>query len=315
MSVAASARPANLGLKRRKSERETLLLAAAIYAAWLGLTYAHRWAPTPLLVCLGAWVVAWHGSLQHETIHGHPTRSPTINTLIGSPPLSLWLPYERYRQTHLAHHASDDLTEPSADPESRYLRRRAGAMGAIEASLKGWSSTLFGRLSLGPIIEISTFLAREGAVLARGDRQGWTIWTVHVLQTTLIILWLTLVCHMSLFLYLAAFIYPGAALTLLRSFAEHRAAESPGRRIAIVENAPVLGLLFLNNNLHAVHHAHPGASWRQLPHLFKRHRSQIVSDNGGLIYDGYADVFRRFLFAPHDSLFHPANVKASRARS
>ncbi len=288
-------------------ERETLLLALVIYASWLGATCFHRWIPPLLLPLIGGWILAWHGSLQHETIHGHPTRSAALNTLIGAPPLSLWLPYERYRETHVSHHASEDLTAPSADPESRYLTRRVGLMATLEAVLMRWSSTLLGRLILGPAIEISTFLAREVSVLARGDRRRWIIWSVHLLQVVVIVLWLKLVCHMSLIFYAAAFIYPGAALALLRSFAEHRAAEQPGHRIAIVENPSVFGLLFLNNNLHAVHHRYPAASWTQLPCLYRRHRASLLSDNGGLVYDGYSEVFRRFLFAPHDAIFHPSS--------
>jgi fatty acid desaturase len=302
----ANNRPAT----RRVAERETLLLAAAIYAGWIFATYFYRWAPTPILFVVGGWFLAWHGSLQHETIHGHPTRSRVINTLIGGAPLSLWLPYERYRETHLAHHASEDLTEPSADPESRYLQIRAGLRGRLEVWLLKGTSTLLGRLTLGPIVEISTFLMREAAALARGNRRRWRIWAVHLLQTTPIVLWLTLVCHMSLLRYVATFIFPGAALSLLRSFAEHRDADKPGHRIAIVENAPALGLLFLNNNLHAVHHAYPGASWMQLPALYRRHRCRILHENGGLVYDGYGQIMSRFLLSPHDDLIHRSALTA-----
>jgi fatty acid desaturase len=295
------------------AQRETLLLAVVIYAGWLGATYCQRWIPPLVLPLLGGWLLAWHGSLQHETIHGHPTRSAILNALIGRPPLGLWLPYERYRETHLGHHASEDLTEPSADPESRYLMRRAGVTATVEAVLAKWSSTLLGRLTLGPAVEISTFLARDVARLARGDLRAWTIWSVHVVEAALIVIWLKLVCHMSLLYYVAAFIYPGAALTLLRSFAEHRAAETQAHRIAIVENAPILGLLFLNNNLHAVHHRHPGASWARLPELYRRDRSSILLENGGLVYDGYREVFRRFFLAPHDDLFHRPRLRALEA--
>ena len=60
-------------------------------------------------------------SLQHELIHGHPTRSRRINTALGFPPLSLWLPFACYRTSHLAHHAGDGLTDPRRDPESFYV--------------------------------------------------------------------------------------------------------------------------------------------------------------------------------------------------
>jgi fatty acid desaturase len=292
------------------ADRETLLLALVIYTSWLAATYFHRWIPPLLLPVVGGWILAWHGSLQHETIHGHPTHSDALNDLIGGAPISLWLPYERYRESHLRHHASDDLTEPSSDPESRYLTPRTGPKARVQVAVATWTSTLLGRLTLGPAVEIATFVAREVARLARRDRHAWGIWGVHLFQAALVVGWLKLVCHMSLLLYGVAFIYPGAALTLLRSFAEHRAAEEHGHRIAIVENAPILGLLFLNNNLHAVHHRHPGAPWSRLPELYRRQRSAILFDNGGFVYDGYREVFRRFLLAPHDALFHRAAMEA-----
>jgi fatty acid desaturase len=59
-----------------------------------------------------------------------------------------------------------------------------------------------------------------------------------------------------------------------------------------------------------VHHRHPGAPWAQLPDLYRRQRSSILIDNGGFVYDGYRDVFRRFLLTPHDTLFHPAAIEA-----
>jgi len=143
---------------------------------------------SPAAFALSGWLdpgLAW--ILQHETIHGHPTRSPLLNRLIGAPPLSLWLPYERYRETHLRHHASEDLTAPSFDPESRYITRRAGMRGALEASLMRWNSTLLKRLTIGPAMEISIFLAREFAALARGDRRRRMIWSVHLLQVAAVV--------------------------------------------------------------------------------------------------------------------------------
>ncbi len=80
------------------------------------------WAAIPiwLLVPLAAWLIAWQGSLQHEVMHGHPTRNRRINDAIGWPPLSLWLPYPIYRVSHLRHHRDEYLTDPIEDPESTY---------------------------------------------------------------------------------------------------------------------------------------------------------------------------------------------------
>jgi fatty acid desaturase len=105
---------------------------------------------------------------------------------------------------------------------------------------------------------------------------------------------------MSLGRYILCFVYPGLMLSLIRSFAEHRAEPAPGHRVAIVERAPVFGLLFLNNNLHAAHHAWPGLAWWRLPQHYRRHRAALLAGNGGLVYDGYAEVFARFFLRPHD---------------
>jgi fatty acid desaturase len=116
--------------------------------------------------------------------------------------------------------------------------------------------------------------------------------------------WLAL-CDIRIATYLLAFVYPATSLTLLRSFAEHRAHTKPGHRVAIVEHGGPLALLFLNNNLHAAHHRAPNLAWYRLPALYRRHRAQIIRQNGGLRYNGYGEIARRYLFRPHDMLIHP----------
>jgi fatty acid desaturase len=139
-----------------------------IYGLWAAATFFHDRLPWPLLGLVGGWVIAWHGSLQHEIIHGHPTRSRRINTLIGFAPLSLWLPFEVYRQSHLAHHATEHLTDPHYDPEARYLPAAAPLARRWAAVLQ---ATLLGRLVLGPLIEIGVFcLAETRRVIIRRER-------------------------------------------------------------------------------------------------------------------------------------------------
>ena len=133
------------------------------------------------------------------------------------------------------------------------------------------------------------------------------MWIGHVVAAILVLTWLH-ACRMGFAEYLLAFVYPGTALTLLRSFAEHRADPNHERRAATVEQAPLLGLLYLHNNLHVVHHARPDLAWWRLPRVYARHRTAILEANGGLVYAGYADVARRFLSRPHDLQIHPAHV-------
>jgi fatty acid desaturase len=282
---------------QRAIERPTLVLALAIHAGWLAATYWHDRLPPLVLFGVGGWLIAWHGSLQHEIIHGHPTPWRRINALMGAAPLNLWLPFEVYRRSHLAHHAVEHLTDPAQDPESRYL---APGGNAMRRALARAQATLLGRLALGPILEIGGFLAGQFRALARGDKAAWSLWAIHLLALAPVLAWLVVVCHFPLTLYGLSFVYPGAALSLLRSYAEHRAQALPAHRVAVVERAPVLGLLFLNNNLHAAHHAWPGAPWFTLKRLYATHREQLLRDNGGLVYNGYGDVVRRFLLRAHD---------------
>ncbi len=290
---------------RHRAELPTLLIAAAIHGGWLALTWWHAALPPVVVACAGAWLLAWHGSLQHETIHGHPTASARLNALIGGVPLALWLPYRVYRRTHVAHHRTDRVTDPFDDPESRYLGRRASRPARLAARLE---ATLLGRLLLGPAITIARFLATEARRLVRRPRQAARDWLWHLCGVAPVLAWLRL-SGFPVGDYVLLCVYPGLSLTLLRSFAEHRADAQPGRRIALVEARGPLALLFLNNNLHAAHHRVPGLAWYGLPRYHARHRDALLAGNGGLVYRGYGEIARRFLFRPHDRLVHPDHAR------
>ena len=88
-------------------EWPTVLLCLVIYSGWFGLTLFYRHIPWPLLALAGGWCIAWHMSLQHELLHGHPTRSRRLNDALGFAPLTLWLPYQIYRLSHLRHHRDE----------------------------------------------------------------------------------------------------------------------------------------------------------------------------------------------------------------
>jgi fatty acid desaturase len=288
-------------------EWPTVALAAAIYGGWLAVTWWHAMLPGWLLVIAGGWLVAWHGSLQHETIHGHPTRSARINALIGGVPLALWLPYAAYHRTHLAHHASPSITDPYDDPESRYLTKADGWIGIATRGIGRAEASLMGRLVLGPPLTVLRFLVTERRRAASDPAAVAREWIPHLVAVGVLIGWLA-ICRLDLGRYLLLFVYPGTALSLLRSFAEHRADPVPGRRVALVERAGPLALLYLNNNLHAAHHHAPGLAWYALPAFHRRHRSALIADNGGLLYAGYGDIARRYLFSAHDSVVHPDHL-------
>ena len=286
-------------------EWPTVALAGLIYGGWLFVTFFHSSIPLPLRLGAGAWLIAWHGSLQHETIHGHPTPWPRLNAALGTWPLALWLPYALYRRSHLQHHATEDLTLPGADPESRYRPHRAPPRRAFGTWFEYVHATLLGRLLIGPALVVGALTVDEGRALAAGLPGRARLWAAHLLLATIILGWVVGVCRMSVAEYVLVFVYPGTALTLLRSFAEHRASPDPAKRIAVVERAPVLGLLFLNNNLHALHHQSPALPWYRLPATYRRVRTRVLEASGGLVYAGYGEIVRRYLLRPHDTLIHP----------
>lgn len=287
-------------------EWQTVALALVIYGGFFGVTFFWQSLPVVVVIGFGGWLVAWHSSLQHEVIHGHPTRNRLINDAIGWPPLSLWLPYAIYKEGHLTHHRDEHLTDPIEDPESSYFTQAAWErMGRIGKRLAAWNTTLLGRLTIGPLVMIVNFLAQELALVLRGDRQRAALWFRHAIGVAIVLAWVVVVCGMPIWLYLLGFVYVGAALSRLRAYAEHRYADKHDERTAIVENSPLFGLLFLYNNLHVLHHKRPGLPWYQIPFLYRRHRDFLVAVNGGLVYDGYADVARRFMLKPHDDPRHP----------
>ncbi|AMJ63742.1 fatty acid desaturase [Bosea sp. PAMC 26642] len=295
--------------RRRKIEWPTIALAALIYGSWLALTYFHALLPSWFVAAAGAWLVAWHSSLQHEILHGHPTRSRTMNRLIASWPISLWLPYESYRVSHLRHHNNERLTDPLDDPESRYVTTADWeALGPAGRWLLRIQKTLFGRLTIGPAWSIIAFLVDQARGARRGDAAICRAWLQHLPMMVLVVIWLVAICEMDLWFYGLAIVYPATSLMLLRSFAEHKAADGVLERTAIVENAPILGLLYLYNNLHAAHHECPTMPWYEIPRWYQDNRDRLVMENGGMVYDGYIDVVRRFLLRAHDPVVHPLNV-------
>lgn len=287
-------------------EWPTVALSIAIYGGFLAVTWWWQSLPLALVVVVGGWLVAWHGSLQHEVIHGHPTRLNWVNDAIGWVPLSLWLPYTIYKESHLDHHRDEHLTDPIEDPESSYFTRAAWEqLGAAGKVLARWNTTLFGRLTIGPAVMILSFLVQEWRFVLANEPGRRRMWAAHGLGVAVVIFWVTAVCGMPLWLYLFGFVYVGAAMTRLRSYAEHRYAENHDERTAIVENSRLFGLLFLYNNLHVLHHRKPGIPWYRLPRIYRTNRETLIRSNGGLVYNGYWDIMRRFFLKPHDDPTHP----------
>jgi fatty acid desaturase len=276
----------------------TLAVAATIYGAFAALTLAHEALPWWLLLIAGGYVTAWHGSLQHEVVHGHPTPSAAFNELLVLPNLWLWLPFRVYRESHRRHHAAPMLTDPIDDPESYYLTRaRWSRCGILQRGFFRFHNTLAGRMLVGPVFSVGRLLAAESRRIAARDFSHLPAWLIHAAGCALVLAWALGVCGMTIYEYIAWFAYPGLSLTLLRSFAEHQASNRDDERTAMLASGPLLSLLFLNNNLHAAHHAEPDLPWYRLP--------ARAGEPAGYQIRGYAWLASRYLFKAKEPVEYP----------
>lgn len=292
----------------RAIEWPTMLLLAAVFTVWGVLTYHYRVWPLWVIAPATAVLLTLHSSIQHEIVHGHPTKWRALNRCLGMVPLSFWLPYQRYRDTHLIHHINDRLTDPADDPESNYWRAEDWErMSAFSRKVTRLQLTLAGRVLIGSFWRIGRFLRMEFQAALRGDRGVRGAWIEHLLWCVPIVLWLHFVCAMPLWIYVLCMVIPGNGILLIRSFVEHRARPGMRERTAIVENARLLGPLFLYNSLHSLHHEEPLLPWYQYQARYRVVRDRLIADNGGMVYSSYLDIARRYLFTENDAPVHPTN--------
>ena len=133
----------------------TVFLIIACYGVWgIALWVLPLWVAIPV----AALAIALHASMQHEVIHVHPTPNAWGNDAMIWPPLTLVIPYIRFKSTHLAHHHDEVITDPFDDPESNYLDAAHWArLPRLAQLVLRANNTLAGRLTLGPLIGTMAF--------------------------------------------------------------------------------------------------------------------------------------------------------------
>jgi len=285
-------------------EWPTLGLILLCHAVWLAglfwLPALSLWLAVPVL----AVTLALHSSLTHEAIHGHPTRNPRLDALLMALPLTLFIPYLRFRDLHLAHHQDEHLTDPHDDPESNYLDPAVwDRLPAPLQMLLRVNNILAGRVLIGPFIGLWSFLARDLAAIRAGDRAVRAGWLLH-LPPLALTLAIVVAAPLPLWAYLVA-VWGALGLLKIRTFLEHRAHEKARGRTVVIEDRGPLALLFLNNNLHVVHHMHPRVAWYRLPALYRARRDHYLARNDGYRYRSYAEVFRAHFWRAKDPVPHP----------
>lgn len=286
----------------------TLLLIFACYGIWLAVLFLLPEVSLAVTVgCLGV-LGALHSSLTHEALHGHPFRNRGLNEALMFLPLTLFIPYGRFRDTHLAHHKDEQLTDPYDDPESNFQDPKiwAGMTKGRRVVLR-LNNTLLGRVTLGPLLGQISFMAGDWQLWRDSDRAISRAilrdWILHLIGVALVI-WITLQTLVPLWaLCLGA--YLGLGLIKIRTFLEHQAhADCDGRTVVIEDRGP-LAWLFLHNNLHIVHHLHPGVPWHALPGLYRQNRQSFLEVNRGYYYRNYGQVIWRYLLRSKDPVPHP----------
>ena len=80
----------------------------------------------------------------------------------------------------------------------------------------------------------------------------------------------------------------------------HRVQTLAGENIS-----QTLAFLFLNNNLHAVHHLHPQVAWYNLPRLYRDNADSYDGFNEDYNYRSYAQVIARYFVKAKDPVQHP----------
>jgi fatty acid desaturase len=281
----------------------TWIVALVLYSAWAALIWFHETLTWWFVAPAGTYLVAWHFSLQHEAIHSFLSAPRWLRWAVVMPPLGLWLPFPLYYKAHRTHHQNTHLTEPGADTESFYVKQADWAkLSRLRRALLTANLTLAGRVVLGPILRLEKLVMRE---LSRGDLSHVPHWIVHFALVAALFWYISGAAGMPWWQYVLLIAWPAFGLGWVRSFAEHRYGHRPGERTAITESNLFWSVLFLYNNLHAVHHVFPKMPWWQIPEYWRANRAQVLAHNGKLYFAGYGEIARKWLLKPIFTPPHP----------
>ncbi len=295
----------DLPRQTRTLEWPTLALYGATYTSYAMLTINASQLPPLLVITLLSMTLALHSSLQHETLHMLEPRWPIFGYLIGAPALGLAIPYDRFRDLHLAHHVNEILTDPYDDPETNYLADEVWVtLSPFTQAVLRFNNTFIGRILVGPLVGQISFVSSELRAIRSGDKAALYGWLKFIPAVVVVLAWLLLFSSISSIVYFAS-CYFGLSILKIRTYIEHRAHELTEGRSVIVEDSGPLAFLFLNNNFHAVHHAHPNIPWYNLPAAFRAQRAKFLDQNNGYYFRNYLAVMIKFFYREKDVVAHP----------
>lgn len=284
-------------------EWPTWLAIIGVYALWL--IVLRSFESIPFASILLVIVLAFHGSVQHELLHGNPSNNQNLNDFLAYPPLALWYPYPVYKRTHLAHHNNEDLTIPGIDPESYFLSKdRWNKLSKWRQQLALFNMTLLGRLLLAPLQHFIGLKKQMIESVKKPASTSGRVWILHECLALILLLLVGLFFEVNIFIYIIC-AYFAQSVILLRSFYEHRVAAEPNHRSIIMKASWPMRILYLNNNYHAIHHEHPTMSWYKLGKEYDSKQTHYEEKNGRFDEHGYLRWFVKHAFKP---VAHPKHL-------
>ncbi|MDA0193261.1 MAG: fatty acid desaturase [Actinobacteria bacterium] len=289
------------GVLHEAGEWKTLGVIVAVYGLTVLTVVRYDvltpWLAIPMLAVLGA----WHLSMQHELLHGHPFRNQFINDAIGSIPVTLWNPYLAFKKDHHEHHKSD-LTNPELDNESYYVSQQQwDNAGPIRRAAWTANRTILFRMFVWTIVSTISYVTLVLKRAARNEQGDRLAVVLHVIGVVAVV-YLVSLSSMPLWQFALGTVYGGRILNAIRPFPEHKYQNGVETKTAMIMAGPFMSLLMLNNNLHIAHHDDPKIPWYRVNELSKRVNAVERAREAGVLYEGgYAEVFRKFSFTPVDS--------------
>ena len=288
-------------LLRERAEWRTLLVVLSVYGLTVLTVLRYEvltpWLAIPMLAVLGA----WHLSMQHEVLHGHPFKNQFLNDALGGIPVTLWIPYLAFKKDHHEHHLSD-LTNPALDNESYYVSQEQwDKAGRIRRAAWTANRTILFRMFVWTIVSTITYVLSVLKRAVRNEKSDRLAVTLHIIGVAFVV-YLVSLSSMPLWQFALGTVYGGRILNAIRPFPEHKYQSGVETRTAMIMAGRFMSLLMLNNNLHVAHHEEPGVPWYRYDNLMQRVNAVERARDAGVLYEGgYAEIFRRFSFTPVDS--------------
>jgi len=287
----------------------TLVIAVLVYGGWLATVFLHKQMPWWATFALLTWFGAWHLSLQHELVHGHPFRNSKLNAALASLSLTMWVPFLSFKRDHISHH-NTTLTHPELDTESYYsMPERWQHSGRFLRSIYWANRTIAFRLTVWSVFSTVQYFFADAWRAIRNVDNARSAWVLHIPGLIAVTYIVNNLAGMSMIEYLIGGVFASHSLNMMRSFAEHKTLGDESTRTAIIDAGRVMSLLMLNNNLHIAHHDEPSAPWYKVPEVAERlnafERAQKID---ALYKGGYGELLRRFTFKPYDQPVYSKSV-------